>query len=181
MAAGDEQAGGLILIISAFAFFYWVTGPENDKVVEYEASCQADSGFVVPILAEADLAFNASALERARQDCRVTAVRATEYHVNAAQARVISNWLPELGLMNRYENCTIFDRETWSCPFADGSGGIGMVNGLMAKSAFQWKDESLRRYFAQRRWQYWLTSALNLVAIYPTADFLKPEQRPVPF
>ncbi len=180
MSDGDEQAGALVALICIIAFFYWVTGPENDQVVEYEAACTDSSGFVVPIFAADDLSLSLEKLREARSSCRVSAIRATTYRVDAERGRVVQNWAPDLGLMNQYENCVVFDLETWSCPFSDASGRIGMVNGLMAKSQYEWKDESARRYFSQRRWQYWVTSAVNLVGIYPTIGILKPAQSVVP-
>ena len=62
------------------------------------------------------------------------------------------------GLVSRYENCTVFELDSWRCSFEDGSGWFTMIDGHYVESetnsdifpGYEWRTVSEFAYHLER-------------------------------
>jgi len=154
---------------------WWWTGPSSDELVVYTASCTNGITILPSSLAIRTETFDEDFKKyRAdRANCKILPYSPTTYKLNESRGEVYFN-TDMLGTQ-RLVDCSIFSRTDWACSYADGIGGVVIIDGLRAIHA---SDKNLPGgiHFSLHRWQWWVTKLYWWIG-KPHGSWLIPEQQ----
>lgn len=153
-----EQNGniGIALVFLFAGVLYWFTGFQREEIYSYAAHCVNDA-VVAPLVYDEDIGMTLEELRKSIQSCQISSLGKTRFSINLTMDEVTYR-SGDFPMLEKQQNCIILDKENWHCSYSNGSGGIGFVDGLRSMG----KDQVKWGVFYQRRWQYHVTSVLNI-------------------
>jgi len=154
----DESGSGIGAVIVFAIVMAIVLGQpwkEDNQIVAYHAYCENELA-IVPLTFAKEAGLTFDQLRSNRKDCVAVESGRTTYSVDRTSGTVVYRLL-DLPWLNTSADCTILDKENWTCAYSDRSGRFGFLDGFPT----MFEEDTKYSAFYVKRWQSFVLSVLG--------------------